>query len=70
MTAAEVEILVKASLETGLKVAAVANDDGSSTVKVTTSFTVGATATAADIQAALKRHLSVVQATFHNLCQS
>jgi len=70
MTAAEVETLVKASLDAGLKVSVVANEDGSSTVKVTTSFTVGAAATAAEIQAAFKKYLNVAQAAFHNLvCQ-
>jgi hypothetical protein len=67
VTTEQVESLVKADLDAGLKVTTVANNDGSTTVKVSTSFTVGASATEADIQAAVKRHLTAAQAVFHTL---
>ena len=67
MTAVEIENLVKTSLDAGLKISAVENEDGSSTVKITTSFTVGASATSSDVQSALKKHLTAVQAVLHSL---
>lgn len=67
MAIEQVENLVKNQLDAGLKVTTTENPDGSVTVKVSTSFTVAADATDADIKTALKNHLLSAQAVFHTL---
>jgi hypothetical protein len=67
MTATEIENLAKEHFDAGLRVAAVANEDGSVTVKVSTAFTVPAAATPAQVHEAIHGHLINAQAVFHTL---
>lgn len=67
MTVEQLENLVKSALDAGLKITTAANEDGSATVKISTSFTVAASATEGDVRSAVKQHLNTAQVVFHNL---
>lgn len=67
MTLDQINELVKNRLDTGLKVTTTDNGDGSTTVKVSTSFVVSTDTPPAGITAALKSHLISAQTVFHSL---